>query len=556
MLARSLMKVLPLLSAVIVISVTGRAEAIPAFPGAEGFGARATGGRGGQVLKVTTLDANGPGSLQWALDQPGPRVIVFEVSGVIEADIIEIPHGDVTIAGQTAPGAGITLQARLYAAYDASVGNMIIRHLRIRPPALTGDGNQFDGIQFSRNFDLIFDHVSVSYGVDETIDLYESNSVTIQWSTISMGATEGHPEGLHNYGMIVGPDGTRTSVHHNLFVHQRNRNPALATGPVETRNNVVHDVRHGYVHHNPASGPHAIVGNYYRRGPEDELFPFFFDDAEGADLAYYLADNYIDDPAEFVGVVDNPWQEPWVHPSFEYLSKPESLRVEQDFDFTTYDSEYVPVTMTDSQTAYDEVLTYAGAFPRDVVDETIVMQTEAGEGGWGVWRPDDLLDGLTPGEPPLDSDGDGMPDPWELEHGLDPANGSDHTTVMESGYTAIEDYINGLSDAITGQEPPGGDDGGGDDTGGSDDGGGDGTAGDGGSSAGDAGPGGDGGGGSDGGGASGTDGAAEGGDSADAAEGESDGGGCGCRNTPTPWGAAWLMVLVCALRRRRSPALR
>src|SRR5262245_49159180 len=119
---------------------------LPTFPGAEGFGAVATGGRGGQVIKVTTLDATGPGSLQEALDVDAPRIIVFAVSGVIEGDI-EVSFGDVTIAGQSAPGGGITIAGRLLGAFDDSVQNIVIRHLRIRPPALPEgvDGAQWDG---------------------------------------------------------------------------------------------------------------------------------------------------------------------------------------------------------------------------------------------------------------------------------------------------------------------------------------------------------------------------------------------------------------------------
>ena len=503
------------------------------------------------MLTVTNLDANGEGSLQWALDQPGPRIIVFAVSGVIEGDVIEIPHGDVTIAGQTAPGAGITLNARLVAEYDYDVTNIIVRHLRIRPPELSGAGEQFDGMQFSRNSNMIFDHISVAYGVDETFDMYEGQGITVQWSTISMGATEGHPEGEHNYGMIVGPDGTRASVHHNLFVHQKNRNPALATGPVEAVNNVAYNVRHGYVHHNPASGQHSIIGNYYKRGASDDLFPFFFDDDEGEALAYYLADNYIEDPGVFEGAIDNPWIEPWAHPSFEYLSKPESLRAEQPFDFGEAEPDYIPVTTSTSLEAYDAVLECAGGWPRDIVDQTMVEQTEAGTGTWGVWRPDDLLEGLSPEAAPPDSDGDGMPDAWERANELDPADGADHSTVMDSGYTAIETYINELADSLNNcvvPDPPGG----GDDDG-TDDGGGDDAA--------DSGTGGGGGGdamSADGGGADGTGGAGTGGTNSTATGSgqgadDDDSGGCGCTSGGAPSGGLFVLGLMFLGLRRRDP---
>src|SRR5690606_6844648 len=143
---------------------------------------------------------------QDALNQDEPRIIVFDVSGVIDGDI-EVPYGNVTIAGQTAPGGGITIRGRLTGAYEHGVDNMIIRHIRVRPVYDNSSGVQFDTIQFSRNAQLIFDHVSASFGIDETVDLYEARDVTVQWSTIESSATEGHPEGEHNYGLINGPDG-------------------------------------------------------------------------------------------------------------------------------------------------------------------------------------------------------------------------------------------------------------------------------------------------------------------------------------------------------------
>jgi len=160
---------------------------LPAFPGAEGFGAAATGGRGGQVLIVTNLDASGTGSLQWALNQPGPRIIVFEASGVIVGDIV-IPHGDVTIAGQTAPGAGVTILGHLTTPYGDTFGNIIIRHLRVRPPDPDGEWppNQHDAIQFSTVNTIMLDHVDAARGADEIIDTWGGASPPCsQWSTCS-----------------------------------------------------------------------------------------------------------------------------------------------------------------------------------------------------------------------------------------------------------------------------------------------------------------------------------------------------------------------------------
>ncbi|VAW34102.1 Pectate lyase, partial [hydrothermal vent metagenome] len=160
---------------------------LTAFPEAQGFGAFATGGRGGSVLKVTTLAATGVGSLSWAVNQPGARIIVFDVSGIITTDI-EIPHGDITIAGQTAPGAGITLVGHLTTQFGVETNNIIIRHLRIRPPNPNAQWppNQHDSIQFSSANNIILDHIDVSHGADENIDMWDgAHHITIQWSNIS-----------------------------------------------------------------------------------------------------------------------------------------------------------------------------------------------------------------------------------------------------------------------------------------------------------------------------------------------------------------------------------
>lgn len=430
---------------------SSEASALPAFPGAEGIAGAITGGRGGRVIKVTTLAASGPGSLQAALDAEGPRVIVFDVSGVIEADEVLIRHGDVTIAGESAPGAGITIDGRLLAEYEFGIDNIIIRHLRVRPTTPMGAGEQFDAIALSRCADVLLDHVSASFGIDETVDLYEAQDVTVQWSTIESSAVTGHPEGEHNYGLIQGPDGARASILHNLFAHHKNRSPALATGPSEVRGNVDYNVRHGFVHHNPASGPFAIVGNSYLAGGDDELFPFFFDDESGGSdrsLQYFLADNFIDDPDMFAGVVDNPWTMPWAHPSFEYLGLPESYRVTEEPDWATLVPDRVSVAERPAAESMALVLECAGAWPRDVVTLRSVSETEARSGTWGTRVPDDLMQGLAPAEPAADSDGDGMPDSWEVAADLDPDDGTDATTVLPSGYTAIESYLHERAAAL------------------------------------------------------------------------------------------------------------
>ncbi len=393
--------------------------------------------------------------MQDALNQTGSRIIIFEVSGVITVDIIYIPHGDVTIAGQTAPGAGITIEGRLYGAYDFGVNNIIIRHIRIRPPVFNNQskGEQFDSVQLSRNSNIILDHVSMSFGVDETLDLYSARDVTVQWSTIEQSALFGHPEANHNYGMINGPEGGRISVLNNLFANFNRRAPALSVGPAETINNVMYNIKDNWVHHNAARGPFLVSNNYFKRGPSSSMTPIFLDAVSvGNELGYYFESNYVDDPVYLQGVLD-PFSTASDHPSLqyvcEYFNGPDcrTFKLQNRPNFAFY-STYIAPIETNYSTAYDNVLKSSGAFPRDVVTETSVQDVKARTGEWGARIPANLLEGLQAKIAPLDTDNDGMSDDWENSNGLDATNASDQHSIMDTGYPAIEQYINELADSL------------------------------------------------------------------------------------------------------------
>lgn len=425
-----------------------------AFPGAEGFGARVTGGRGGRVITVTTLEPSGPGSLQAALDETGPRIIVFAVSGVIADPSggtvqLTIRNGDVTIAGQTAPGAGITIRGQLVTDYSEPPSNIVVRHLRIRPVYDGSDPAQFDAIQFSRAQRVILDHISVSGGADETIDLYEAKDVTVQWSTIESPASvapANDPEYTQNYGMVNGPDGGRVSVHHNLFAHNRNRTPSLAAGPAEVVNNVVYDHQRGFVHNNPASGEFNLIGNVYKDGPMAEAATFYFDAEEGSDLGslhYYLSGNMFQGSGL---CTEGPADDPWGTCQIEQVV-PTSARVSARHTFSG--GTYAPVTESGAAEAESAVLARAGAFPRDFVTRRSVEETTAGTGEWGIRysNDDDFLAGLQPGQPPADADADGIADTWEAANGLSSSDPADAADPMPSGYPAIEAYLDELATA-------------------------------------------------------------------------------------------------------------
>ncbi|WP_395373970.1 hypothetical protein [Marinicella sp. W31] len=442
---------------------------LKAFPEAQGFAAYVTGGRGGEVLKVTNLNASGSGSLQAALNQLGSRIIVFDVSGVIEGDV-RIPHGDVTIAGQTAPGAGITILGHLYTPYGQDINNIIIRHIRVRPPNPDSDWppNQHDAIQFSTANHVILDHIDVSHGADETIDLWGGAShITLQHSHLSFPIYDPSNGWTHNKGILNHrpcldsgncQSGSRTggfiSIINNVFTHSRNRTPALSIGPAEVINNITYNGREGFVHHNIVDGEFNIIGNQYIEGPNISLLPFWFDpenNTSNVPSSYWLFDNWVEDPNHFNGVVNNPWENnEFVNGYNFYCCGIQANQFNQStaFDFSSIPG-YSAVFRRPSSNLHEFLLDDVGAHPRDVVAQQSITELIQRTGSWRNYRPPDLMAGLTPTAPLEDSDEDGMPDSWEVSQGLSPIDGDDHSTIMPSGYTAIETYINGLASAIS-----------------------------------------------------------------------------------------------------------
>ncbi len=436
------MKILSVVVSVLVIALAAQVWAagttLPSFPGAEGFGGSTPGGRGGRVIHVTNLNSAGPGSLQAACVASGPRIVVFDTSGVIEGDVF-IDHGKITIAGQTAPGAGITIKGMLRTdrvPRGEKIEDIVVRFLRLRPDSNTTLNQSGDAVRISRAERVMLDHISFAWGSDETIDVFTASDVTVQWCTVEDGDTTGHEEGVHNYSLIQGPDGHRISVHHNLFAHHKRRNPAIANGPADVINNVVYNFRDGFLHDNKTNDiTFNIIGNYYKRGPNDpDIYPFCFRDGG----YYYLRDNWI----EGTGMVQDPWAEKDRHPGLAYYAGRGSKREQP--------SETPPVVTHDPREAYQLVLEHAGCFPRDIITSSVVEEVKNGSGSWGRRRVPDLLAGLSVGQKPLDTDGDGMPDSWEISAGLDLNDSTDYNKRMQSGYPAIEEYLNQLARQLAG----------------------------------------------------------------------------------------------------------
>lgn len=452
----------------LVLLPNGFADAVPAFPGAEGYGAGTRGGRGGQVILVTNLNDSGPGSLRHACEAEGPRIVVFKVSGTIDlASRLRISNPYITIAGQTAPGDGICLK-RYPLSINAS--EVIIRYIRVR----LGDEADIDADAISGRYhkNIILDHVSASWSIDETVSIYYCENVTLQWCLISESLyAAGHVKGTHGFGGIWGSN--RSTYHHNLLAHHTSRNPRFASGCGynDFRNNVVYNWGYnsayggeGYHEDNPEFNFSVInmVANYFKPGPATAtgqvsyriVEPSFRDSNEGFGK-WYVAENVVHGHA---AVTADNWNG-GVQPRGGETNIA-VIRLQEPFDA-------IPINAESAEEAYHAVLRTVGASlpTRDAIDTRIVDETRNGyatyegtayrerrrisdrPGKLGIIDSQNDVGGwpeLKSQPAPPDSDADGMPDAWEETHGLNPNDASDTATDTDSdGYTNIEEYLNG-----------------------------------------------------------------------------------------------------------------
>jgi pectate lyase len=214
-----------------------------AFPGAEGFGAYAVGGRGGDVYHVTTLADSGPGSLRHGVSEArGPRTIVFDVSGTIflRSELV-IDRPFLTLAGQTAPGDGVTIAG--FGTLISDTHNVIVRFMRFRPGDINCPEFQGDALSVVRSQDIVIDHVSASWSIDEALSVTHSDRVTVQWSIIADSLNAScHREGRHGFGSLLRWGAGGLTFHHNLYAHHASRNPRLGDDlGLDFVNNVVYD---------------------------------------------------------------------------------------------------------------------------------------------------------------------------------------------------------------------------------------------------------------------------------------------------------------------------
>jgi hypothetical protein len=412
-----------------------------AFPGAEGFGKYTTGGRAGRVIIVSNLNDSGPGSLREAINKKEPRTIVFSVSGTISLESpLVVSYGNITIAGQSAPGEGICL--RNYP-LKINADNVILRYIRVR----LGDEKQIeeDAISAIRQKDIIIDHCSFSWGTDEVASFYDNKNFTLQWSIISESLNNSvHTKGEHGYGGIWGGKGA--SFHHNLLAHHKSRNPrfngARTQGKpheevVDFRNNVIYNWRINSVYAGE-EGNYNIINNYYKYGPAtDKSKRSRIMNPWSPYGQFYVQGNYVEGDDNVTG--NNHLGIVGDHPGSAIISKPVKV---------------VMIPLQAAEFAYNEVLRAAGAsYRRDAIDARIVEEVRSGTAKYGK-KKDGIIDSqsdvggwpvLRQGKKSKDSDQDGMPDEWEKKNGLDPENPDDHSKYsLDKDFTNIEVYLNEL----------------------------------------------------------------------------------------------------------------
>lgn len=468
-------------------------QEVIAFPGAEGHGRYTSGGRGGKVYHITSLEDDGKvGTLRWALSQVGAKTIVFDVAGTIHLKS-ELSTGkdSLTIAGQTSPG-GICLADYGFSVYS---NNVIIRFMRFRPGEASG--REPDGLGGSDRKNIIIDHCSVSWSVDECLSIYGMENSTVQWCIASEALRKAtHVKGAHGYGGNWG--GKNASYHHNLIAHCESRVPRLGPRPTTLALTECVDIRNNVFYNWAGNGCYGgedqhvnIVNNYYKPGPATQqahkqvryriakigIYPLAYVYVDGKakkNLAFqpylqkwgtfYIAGNRMEGHPEITA--DN-----WTNGVYAQQKNDEkvdylwtekvkkSVRLKEPLDFEI-------VTTHTADKAYEQVLKYAGCSNfRDVIDQRIVADTQngiatfTGEGnapgyinspkdtGASPW-PVLSIEGVS-AQP--DTDGDGMADSWEISNKLDPTDARDGNlkTIDSNGvYTNLEMYLNSLVEDI------------------------------------------------------------------------------------------------------------
>lgn len=466
----------------------------PAFPGAEGYGRYATGGRGGTVYHVTSLDddAANPaeGTLRYYITKKsGPRIIVFDVAGTIELQAqLKIAKGDLTILGQTAPGNGICLKN-----YPLCINadNVIVRFIRCRLGDLADD----DAMSASHHDDavcrnIIIDHCSLSWCTDEVGSFYGNENFTLQWCILSESLKDNAAKGTsHGYGGIWG--GKKASFHHNLLAHNDSRMPrfdhgyvSTLAGPVDYVNNVVYNwggnsTYGGENEEGCESKKINMINNYYKPGAatKSSATTRFLNpttacgNCDGTDVpaTFYISGNYMYGSAEATATnVSSSTIKMDSSSPISYDNWKSKYVVTAPFKTTDAEFQYNTINMQTPEKAFEKVVATAGAsFSRDAVDTRVAQETE--DGTWSCRGSNGSTNGLIDaasdaggwpeltGTPKKDTDNDGMPDEWETAHGLNPNVNDAGRYNLDSRryYTNIEVYAHSLVEDIVKAEQQG-----------------------------------------------------------------------------------------------------
>ncbi|RZM18231.1 MAG: pectate lyase, partial [Pedobacter sp.] len=436
-------------------------ETAYAFPGAEGFGRFVTGGRGGKVIKVTNLNDAGAGSLRSAVEATGARIVVFDVSGTISLSrALDLRNGNITLAGQTAPGDGITIKNY---PFNVKASSVIIRYMRFR----MGDEQsvEADAIGGFEAKDIIVDHCSMSWSTDECVSFYNNDNFTLQWSIISESLRlSAHDKGAHGYGGIWG--GKNASFHHNLMAHHDSRTPRFGeregtayalTDLVDVRNNVFYNWGN-----NGAYGGEAmninIVNNYYKPGPatkhHDRIFsPNRYSKDTQSPIyqkwgKFFISGNYVFNRPNTTNDNWNLGVYNQIHSGEGTVSSTDKANMKLTSSLPIDNN----VTTQTAENAYINVLAHVGAsLKRDAVDSRVIETVKNGTfsapgsngsingiidkaadvGGWPF---------LNTTAATLDTDGDGMPDDWEIVKKLDPKKANANSKDLSTAYDNIEVY--------------------------------------------------------------------------------------------------------------------
>lgn len=414
-----------------------------AFPGAEGFGKFTSGGRGGKILKVTNLNDSGEGSLRKAIQAKGPRIIVFDISGTIPLESpLDVNNGDLTIAGQSAPGDGICIKN-----FPVSIksDNVIVRFMRFRMGDEKGvQGDAIGGTKGVKN--VIIDHCSISWGTDECASFYNNSDFTLQWCFISESLNASvHEKGQHGYGGIWG--GRGATFHHNLIASHHSRMPRFSgssTTPnselelVDFRNNVIYNWEINNVY-GGEKGKYNVVNNYYKPGPatpKSRLNRLLNPSRPYG--KFFVEGNVMENNAQ---VSSDNWA------GGVQCDSPDSARSATPF-------KSVELGEVSARDAYIAVLQFGGAsLKRDATDARLIEVIKSGKSNAGS-RKTGIIDSQKDvgGWPELkscgaekDSDGDGMPDKWENDKGLNPTDHEDGKRfTMSADFSNVEVYLNSL----------------------------------------------------------------------------------------------------------------